>query len=596
MDTILLHFLIFTIAAIIFVPLFRRLQMGAIVGYMFAGVIIGPHLTGLITDTKFIMSFSELGLVFLWFFIGLELTPSRIWRLRRWIFGLGVCQVLATGLILMATSYFLGWSLGASYVIGFGLALSSTAFAMQLLKEHHQFNTTHGQGSFSILMFQDLAIIPLLTSLSFFTDGQLVLPTLNNILQIIAIIIALILIEQYVISHILHLVAASQTQEVFTAMSLLLVIGAALLFETVGLNMGMGAFVAGLLLTKSEYRHEFEINLNPFKGLLMGLFFISVGMSLNLQVLLSSWYFIILITLGFMTFKASIIFALGHLFRFPKQSIQNMSFTLPQGGEFSFILFSSALSKGVMDIELSSILTASVIMSMAITPFVFSLNQKFLPIATDNFESHADKNKINKKLDKEVEVIIAGFGRFGQIVSRFLRTEGIKYTILEHSASQVKAARKFNNAVYYGDASRADIVKAAGGDQAKVFVLAIDDVDKSTETAKMILKSFPHLKIIARCRHRRHAMDLFDLGVSRIHQEVYLSGLEVAKEILLLKGCHQEVAHLRLARFRKYDEKLFQRQLHSQHGRETFVSFTHQVNQDLIDLLEEDEKQTLSHN
>ena len=571
----------------IFIPIFRKLQMGAIVGYMFAGVLIGPHFTGLITDTDLIVHFSELGLVFLWFFIGLELTPSRIWRLKRWILGLGLSQVLITGLIFTVIFKILGWSIGASYVIGFGLALSSTAFALQLLKEHHQFNTTHGQGAFSILMFQDLAILPLLASLSFFTDGQFVLPTLNSLMQVIAIIIILILIEQYVIHHILHLVAESQTHEVFTATSLLLVIGAALLFETVGLHSGMGAFLAGLLLTKSEYRHEFEINLIPFKGLLMGLFFISVGMSLNLQVLLESWYWIILITLSFMTFKGSIIFALGHLFHFPKQSTRNITFTLLQGGEFSFILFSSAVSKGIMDIDSSSLFTASVIISMAITPFVFSFNQKHLPI---DDSVHPDlKDSKDKKLSQEAEVVIAGFGRFGQTVSRILKMEGVKHTILEHSASQVKTARKFNKEIYYGDASRADIVKAAGGDQAKIFVLAIDDVEKSLQTAQMICQNFPHLKIIARAKHRRHAINLLKLNILIVHQEVYLSGLEVAKDILSLKGRNDRSIHYRLDKFRQYDEDFLKKQVHLD-DEEKFVSLTHQVNQDLMKLLEEDQK------
>ena len=591
MDTILFNFLIFTIASVIFVPLFRKLQMGAIIGYMFAGVVIGPYLTGLITDTELIMHFSELGLVFLWFFIGLEITPARIWRLRRWILGLGLFQVLVTGLIFTIIAKLLGWTVGASYVIGFGLALSSTAFALQLLKEHHQFDTTHGQGSFSILMFQDLAILPLLASLSFFTDGQFALPTITNVLQIIVIIAILILIEQYVIRHVLHLVAESQTHEVFTAMSLLLVIGAALLFQAVGLHMGMGAFLAGLLLTKSEYRHEFEINLTPFKGLLMGLFFISVGMSLNLQVLLKSWHLVIFITLGFMTCKGLIIFALGHLFRFPKQSTQNIAFTLPQAGEFSFILFSSAVSTGIMDIESSSLFTASVIISMAITPFIFAFNQKHLPIdETAPPELKTVKNKTEKlSKEKEAGVIIAGFGRFGQTISRVLKMEGIKHIILEHSASQVKAARKFNNEVYYGDASRADILKSAGIDRAKIFVLAIDDVEKSVETAKVVRQNFPDVKIVARARHRRHAMDLLKLGISIVHREIYFSGLEMAREVLLLKGKSDYLANYRLDKFRQYDEKILQKQMHVK-DEEKFMSLTHQMNQDLINLLEEDEK------
>ena len=314
-------------------------------------------------------------------------------------------------------------------------------------------------------------------------------------------------------------------------------------------------------------------------------------MSLNLQVLLKSWHWVVFITLGFMTCKGLIIFALGHLFRFPRQSTQNMTFILPQAGEFSFILFSSAVSTGIMDIESSSLFTASVIMSMAITPFIFAFNQRHLPIdEVSSSELKAVKNKIEKPDGKkEAEVIIAGFGRFGQTVSRVLKMEGIRHIILEHSASQVKAARKFNNEVYYGDASRVDILKSAGGDHAKIFVLAIDDMEKSIETAKMVRQNFPDIKIVARARHRRHAMNLLKLGIPIVHREIYFSGLEIARDVLLLKGKSDYLANYRLDKFRQYDEKILQKQMHLK-DEEKFMSLTHQMNQDLIKLLEEDEK------
>ena len=584
MDSILFHFLVLAAVSVIFVPLFRKLKMGSIIGYIFAGVMISPHLTGLLTDTELIHDFSELGLVFLWFFIGLELTPSRLWRLRRWIFGLGLSQVVCTGVIFTAIAQVLGWNLGASYVIGFGLALSSTAFVLQILKEHHQFNTTHGQGAFSILIFQDLAILPILASLTFFTDGQFALPTLHNLFLVVAIILTLVLIEQYVIRHILHLVAESQTYEVFTALSLLLVISAALLFKVIGLSMGMGAFLAGLLLTNSEYRHELEINLTPFKGLLMGVFFISVGMSLDLQVLFGSWYWILPITLGFMIFKGVIIFALGHCFRFPKQSTQNITFTLAQGGEFSFILFNVATSRGIIDLQVSSLFTASVIMSMVITPFLFTLNQRFLPKTMD--DSDLKKQDAMQKND----VILAGFGRFGQTVSRVLTRQKIEHTIVEHSSSQVKIARRFKNEVYYGDASRLDILRFIGGDQARIFVLTIDDVEKSLETVKMINQHFPHLKVIARANNRRHAIDLLKLNIKHVYLDFYLSGLEIAKEVLLQKGQKAEDISSGMEKFCKYDEEILKKHVKLTYNEDRFISLTHQVNQDLLRLLEEDEK------
>lgn len=585
MHSVLIDLIIFSSAAVIVVPLFKWLNLGPILAYLFAGMLIGPSILGLVGDPQVILHFSELGVVFLLFVIGLELAPSKLWKLRRSIFGMGLAQVVITGLIFYLVGRELGLTISAAYVCGFGLALSSTAFTLQVLEEKRQLNTTHGQGSFSILMFQDLAVVPILASLALFEDGQGGEYQYLSLIYTVLALLGLVIAGRYLIRYIFRLVAESGSQEVFTAMSLLTVLGTAILLESVGLSMGMGAFLAGVLLANSEYRHELESNLMPFKGLLLGLFFIAVGMSLDLLVLLQKPHWVLLLTLSFMSVKTAMIWLLARIFGFPKESSRNMAFTLPQGGEFAFVLFSTALAKGLLTEEQSSILGASVTISMALTPLVFSLNQKWLRPNSDKGEVKYDKIE-----SEEPEVIIAGYGRFGQIVARFLSTEGVKFTILEHSAAQVETARKFGMKVYYGDASRLDILEAAGAKSAKILVLAIDDVEKSTSTAKMVKSHFPQLEIIARVRNRQHALDMFQLGVQNAHRETYLTSLEVAKEVLLFKGIPRERINRRLAKFRAHDEKILREQLKYRHDEKQFISFTNQANEELRQILNADKE------
>lgn len=584
MQSLLIDILVFSTAAVVFVPIFRKVGLGAILAYLFAGIIIGPHSLGVIQDPEVILHFSELGIVFLLFIIGLELAPAKLWKLRHSIFGLGLLQVLLTGLIFMGIGVALGLETSEAYIAGFGLALSSTAFGIQLLEESRQLNTTHGQGSFSILMFQDLAVVPILASLALFSsDNGASSADGFSIVKVVLALVAVVLFGRYIISHILRLIADSRTQEVFTALTLLIVIGTALLMEQVGLSMGMGAFFAGVLLANSEYRHELEINLLPFKGLLLGLFFIAVGMSLDLNIIYSKPQWVGLITLGILAIKALIIFILGRVFGFPKESSRNMAFTLPQSGEFAFVIFSTALSYKILDAELANILSAAVTLSMGLTPLLFSLNQKLFRNYSELSERPYDNIKSN-----EVEVIIAGYGRFGQIVSRFLRSEEVNHTILEHSAAQVDIARKFGSKVYYGDATREDTLKAAGAKLAKVLVLAIDDPESSIKTAKLAKQKFPHLQVIARVRNREHALNLIAIGINSVHRETYLTSLEVAKEVLLFRGSKLEDITRRLEEFRIHDERILRNQLEYRHDEKQFISFTNKANQELQEILKAD--------
>lgn len=560
--------------------------MGAILAYLFSGIVIGPFVFGFIKEAEVILHFSELGVVFLLFVIGLELAPNKLWQLRHSIFGLGLSQMAVTGFALMGLFLLAGYSLPLSYAIGFGLALSSTAFAIQILKERRQLNTTYGQGAFSILMFQDLAVVPLLASLTLFSQETVANPfTWFDLLKAGAVIVVVILAGRYLIRYPLRLIAASRIPEVFTATALIIVVGSALLMEEIGLSMGMGAFLAGVLLANSEYRHELETSLSPFKGLLLGLFFIAVGMSLNLKILLLKPHWVLLIALGFMVIKGSLIFGLARLFKTPTEAARNMAVVLPQGGEFAFVVFAQAASQGLLDNELKSILNASVTLSMALTPLIVALNQKWFRRFSEITERPYDLIQ-----SKNPEVIIAGYGRFGQIVARFLRAQDTRCTILEHSAAQVEVARRFGTKIYYGDAQREDILHSAGAEDAKVFVLAIDEPTKSLAIAKLVRKKFPHLKIIARARNRQHALDLMELGITHIHRETFLTSLEVAKEIMVLKGDDYEMICRQLARFREHDESILANQFKVKHDEKKFLSYTSKANQELEQILRADRK------
>ena len=471
MHSILIDVLIFTAAASLFVPLFKKLKLGAILAYLFAGILIGPHALGLIADTETILHFSELGVVFLLFLIGLELAPQKLWKLRKAIFGLGLLQVFVTGFVLSLIASLFGLTNAQSLVIGFGLSLSSTAFVVQLLEENNELKTAYGQGAFGILMFQDLAIVPLLALLSFLASTGENQFSVKQILISIGTLSLLIGVGPYLVRHVLRNVANSKTQETFTAISLFIVIGTGLLVEYSGLSMAMGAFLAGVLLANSEYRHELEVNLLPFKGLLLGLFFIAVGMALNLEVIASKPLIVVGICFGLLAIKALIIFSLGIVFKFPRASAMKMAFVLPQGGEFAFVLFNAAVGKQVFGQDLAALLNAAVTLSMAITPFIYTWNKnrvKLIEPEQDTNYDHIDES--------HAEVIIAGFGRFGQIVARFLKAQKVRFIILEHNAAQVETARKFGNKVYYGDATRADILESADIKNAKVFILAIVDL------------------------------------------------------------------------------------------------------------------------
>jgi glutathione-regulated potassium-efflux system ancillary protein KefC/glutathione-regulated potassium-efflux system protein KefB len=551
---------IFLAAAVVAVPLFRRFRLGAVLGYLAAGVAIGPFGLRFVSAVDNVMHFAELGVVLLLFVIGLELQPSRLWVLRRSVFGLGSAQVLLTGLVVGAIAMAVGLEFNVALVVGLGLAMSSTAFVLQILAEKGQLGKRHGRSSFAILLFQDLAVIPLLALIPMLGTGAAHATGVGAwlaALKAIVVIVAVIAGGRYLLRPVLKAIADSGIQEIFTAASLLVVIGTSLLMASVGLSMSLGAFLAGVLLADSEYRHELEANIEPFKGLLLGLFFISVGMSADLALLVSHPFAIIGATIGLMVIKAAVLLAIGRVSGHSWESSRGLAAALCQGGEFAFVLFGLAADNGIMDHTLADSLVIVVTASMALTPLVFAFNDTLLA----KWLAKPKEEKFDT-IDAHDRVIIAGFGRVGQIVGRLLRAKRIPFTALDKSSEQVETVRRFGSRPYYGDASRLDMLRAAGAEKAEILVLAIDDVEASIRTADNARKHFPKLKIYARARNRFHAYRLMDIGVDYLMRETFVSSLELAQNVMQGLGLAHWEARDAAETFRRHDEG----QLESQHA------------------------------
>ena len=541
---------IFLAATVIAVPLFRRFKLSAVLGYLAAGVVIGPWCLGLFDDVESILHFAEFGVVLLLFVIGLELQPSRLWVMRHAVFGSGAAQVVVTTAVLAVVARVLGQSWPAALVIAFALSLSSTALILQVLAERGELTARHGRSAFAILLFQDLAIMPALVILPLLAgagdarvDWQaLALPVLAAA--------AVVLAGRYALRPALRIIAATRAQEAFTAAALLVVVGTALLFQSVGLSMALGAFIAGVLLADSEYRHELEADIEPFKGLLLGLFFIAVGMSANLGVLLESPLTVLALTLGYLLFKFAAIFVAARMTRHDTATAWRLGVALAGGGEFAFVLFALAAGNGLLSRPTADLLVIVVTLSLVAAPLLIAaadaLAGRLRPAAAapafDDIES------------EEPRVLIAGFGRFGQIVARVLRARRIRFTALEVSQAQVDFVRRFGNKLYYGDASRLEMLRAAGAEHAELLVLAIDDVEASVRTAEMARRHFPALRILARARNRQHAFRLMDAGVTQIWRETFASSLEVAEAALVALGTSREASAEQVRRFREHDE------------------------------------------
>lgn len=562
-------------AAVVAVPLAQALGLGAIIGYLAAGIAIGPWGLGLVSNVQDILHFAEFGVVLMLFLVGLELQPSRLWALRRPIFGTGTAQVLGCAAVLFALGALAGLPWRVSLVGALGLALSSTAIALQSLAERNLMRTQSGQAGFSILLFQDVAAIPILALLpllgvaasagSTHTPGEIAL----EVLKIVGVIGAIILGGRLLLRPVLRWIAKSRTPEVFTAAALLLVVGIAYLMVMVGLSMALGAFLAGVLLADSEYRRELEADIEPFKGLLLGLFFIAVGMSIDFGVILRSPWLMAAILVGFLLAKAVVIYALAKVVGIPYQERPVFTLLLAQGGEFAFVVFQAAAGASVFPAETASLLIGAVALSMLISPLLLVLLDRVLLRRYARVKAPAAE-EISEP--QEAPVIIAGFGRYGQIVSRVLLAQGIPTTVLDHSVDMLEVARTFGYRVFYGDATRLDLLRIAGAEHARILVVAVDDPDQSVQIARLAREHFPHLQVVARARDITHWNRLRDLGVTLVQRELFESSLQSAHTVLGLMGLTPEQATAITQRFRTHNIALADRMYPHHKDRAKFIA------------------------
>ncbi|MDB6085936.1 MAG: potassium transporter [Gammaproteobacteria bacterium] len=585
--SLLAQIAIFLAAAVVAIPVFRRFKLGSVLGYLAAGIVIGPACLGLISQFDSTLHIAEFGIVLLMFVIGLELQPSRLWVLRKPIFGLGAAQVALTTIAIGAAAYFgAGETWKSALVIGFGLSMSSTALALQLLTERGQLNSQYGRSAFSILLFQDIAVMPALALLPLLAVG-VTRPSASGlwlVLKLAGVLAAVVVGGRYVLRPMLRIVADTRVTEAFTAAGLLVVIGTALLVSQVGLSMSLGAFLAGVLLADSEFRHELEANIEPFKGLLLGLFFITVGMSANLAMVRQKPLLILGLTLGFMFLKVGILWGIGRA-RHSAAASSGLAFSLPSGGEFAFVLFGLAASLGIMDTEVAELLVLVVTASMILSPLFLVLHD-----ALSNL-SKPDDRPFDTPVELYPKVIIAGFGRFGQIVGRILRAKKIAFTALEANQRQVDFLRRFGNQIFYGDASRLELLRAAHAENAEVFVLAIDDMEASVRTAELIRKHFPHLQIFARARNRQHAFRLMDLGVQYQIRETLASSLELSAEVLHALGLSRLNAIETTQRFRAHDAASLLQQYALKDDEKKLIQSGRESAEQLLQLFETDSDQ-----
>ena len=562
--TWLINSFIYLSAAVIAVPLSRALGLGSIIGYLAAGIAIGPWGLGLVTNVQDILHFAEFGVVLMLFLVGLELEPKRLWELRRPIFGWGSLQVLGCVAAIFLLALLFGTSWPIALVAALGLALSSTAIALQVMGERNLLPTGSGQAGFSILLFQDVAAIPILALLPLLggssASNQALAPVeqAQEAIKIIAVIASIIIGGRLALRPLLRWIARSKTPEIFTAASLLLVVGIAALMQLVGLSMALGAFLAGVLLAESEFRRELETNIEPFKGLLLGLFFIAVGMGVDLGVLRSAPLQMAAIVIGFLSAKAAVIYAMARYLKLPFQERPVFTLLLAQGGEFAFVVFQAAAGSSVLPAQTASLLIGAVAVSMLVSPLILvAIDKLLLPRYANCGVTPMDE--ISEPQD--APILIAGFGRYGQIVSRVLLAQGQPCTVLDHDAEMIEAARRFGYRVFHGDATRLDLLRTAGAERAKVLVVAVDNVTQSLEIVDLAREHFPHLQIVARARDVTHWNQLRDREVMLVQRELFESSLLSARSVLELIGQPREAAEQVIHRFRQHNLELFE-QLH----------------------------------
>ncbi len=579
---------ILLLAAVIAVPLAKRSRLGAVLGYLAAGALIGPSGLQLIGNAGEIGDISELGIVLMLFVIGLELSPQRLWVMRRQVFGWGSVQMLATTLLIGGACELLGLSWKPALVIGLGLALSSTAIGLQLLAERKELGSPQGRLAFSILLLQDVAAIPILAlipALVVHRASAATTPDTLVILRVILTLLAVVIGGRYLLRPLFRIAARTQIQEVFTASTLLVVLGTAWLMQLAGMSMSLGAFLAGVLLADSEYRHEIEARVDPFKGLLLGLFFMSVGMSANVGLLVSEPFVVLGILFSLLLIKGSVLFLIGRMgANLATSSALGLAAVLSQGGEFGFVVFTLAAQNHVIDSNLRDTLIVAVTLSMALTPLLVALCARMMPP-----QRNTPRREFDAIDEQQPRVIIAGFGRVGQIVARVLHAQGVAFLAIENSVEQVEFSRRYGSKIYFGDPSNTALLRSAHVEKAEIFIVATDDPETNIRTARIIRSLYPHLRVFARARNRQHAFRLMDLGASVI-RETFHSSLVLARDVLEGLGISAETANRHVETFRQHDEKLLASQHLIYDDEAALQQSTREAQKDLDSLFEADAK------
>ncbi|WP_426173753.1 glutathione-regulated potassium-efflux system protein KefC [Massilia sp. TWR1-2-2] len=584
--SLLTNAVVYLAAAVVAVPIARRFGMGAVLGYLLAGVIIGPWGLRLITEVEDILHFSEFGVVLLLFIIGLELEPDRLWSMRRPIFGWGGAQVVGVAAALAGAAMVFGVDWKVALIAALGLSLSSTAIALATLEERNLKTTPTGSAAFSILLFQDMAAIPMIALVpvlgvaAVHGSGQGWL----GALRVAAVLVGLVVGGRYLLRPVLRFIAKTGMREIFTSFSLLLVISVALLMQWVGMSMALGAFMAGVMLADSEYRHALQVDLEPFKGLLLGLFFIAVGMSVDFGVFFSQPGLVLMLVAGFMTIKLAVLYALSRLFDVPPSQRALFTFLLSQGGEFAFVVFAAAETARVFTPATASILVVVVALSMVATPLLLLLHDRVIaPRYRDQNRRPADIIET-----QEDHVIIAGFGRFGQIIGRLLRANQITMTVLDHDPEQVELLRRFGIKVFYGDVTRVDLLHAAGAGKARALVVAIDSIEDSLALVDAVRREFPDLKIMARARNVTHLYDLMDRGVDIVERETFEAALALGQQVLRHLGFGAYRARSAANKFKLHNIKSLQAVYPYYKDQERYISMARQSRDELNEMFARD--------
>jgi len=564
--SLLFQAMVYLAAAIVFVPIAKKMGLGAVLGYLIAGIIIGPSLLGFIgREGEDIMHFAEFGVVMMLFLIGIELEPALLWRLRSSILGLGGLQVILSAAAIAGIAYLIGQPLNTSLALGMILSLSSTAIVLQTLNEKGWMGTSAGQSAFSVLLFQDIAVIPMLAIFPLLAGNATPdttthaaslrdnLPGWGQTLVVLGAVATIIIAGRYLVRPLMRIIARTRVRELFTATALLMVVAIAVLMNLVGLSSALGAFLGGVVLANSEYRHELESDIEPFKGLLLGLFFIAVGASIDFRLIMQQPWLIMGLVVGIMALKGIVLLMLGKIFKLSTDQNLLFAFALADIGEFAFVLLSFTHQTRLMSEEMTAMMTAVVAISMALTPLIMLLYEKVIQPHYTRSEAKAERaaDEINEKN----AVIIAGFGRFGSMTGRFLRANGINATILDLDSDRVDALHNLGIKVYYGDASRYDLLAAAGAADAKMLIIATDHAEQTLEIVKMAQRYFPHLQLLVRAENNEDTFELMDLGVLHIYRETVDTSLRVGVDALRMLGNRAYRSERAARTFLRQDER-----------------------------------------